>query len=302
MMTVTVDEALRKGALRLAEAGVPDAAWQSELLLRHVVGWDRSSLLARGAESLSGEAMARFDELVAERARRRPLQHLTGRQAFWRHEFLVTPDVLIPRPETELLVEAALELLRGLPSPTIVDVGTGSGCVALSLAAERPDAAVHAVDVSPGALAVAAENARQLGLGERLRLHEGDLLGPVAFLARRLDLVVSNPPYVDPAEIESLPPEVRDHEPRRALLAPDAPYGIYRRLAADAARLLRQGGHVAVEVGKGMAAEVAAAFGAAGFEATEIRRDLQGIERVVIARTPRHTRGKPAPPLARLPQ
>ncbi len=301
-MTSTVDDALRRGALRLAEACVPDPDWQSELLLRHVLGWDRSSLLARGAEGLPPDAEARFSELVTERARRRPLQHLTGRQEFWRHEFLVTPDVLIPRPETELLVEAALDLLRGHPSPTIVDVGTGSGCIALSLAVERPDAVVHAVDVSPSALAVAAENARRLGVGGRLELHEGDLLGPVASLVDRIDLVVSNPPYVDPGEIETLAPEVRDHEPRSALLAPDAPYGIYRRLAGEAARLLRQGGHVAVEVGRGMAAEVAAGFEAAGFEAAEIRRDLQGIDRLVIARTPAPAHGKPAPPLARLPQ
>ena len=299
---LTVEEALRRGAERLALSGVADAAWQSELLLRHVLGWDRASLLARGAERLPAEAEARFTELVAERARRRPLQHLTGRQAFWRHEFLVTPDVLIPRPETELLVEAALDLLRGRPSPTIVDVGTGSGCIALSLAVERPDAVVHAVDVSPAALAVAAENARRLGVGGRLALHEGDLLGPVASLADGIDLVVSNPPYVDPGEIETLAPEVRDHEPRSALLAPDAPYGIYRRLAGEAARLLRQGGHVAVEVGRGMAAEVAAACEAAGFEATEIRRDLQGIDRVVIARTAAPAPGRQAPPLARLPQ
>jgi release factor glutamine methyltransferase len=166
-------------------------------------------------------------------------------------------------------------------------VGTGSGCIALSLAAERPDAIVHAVDVSPAALAVAAENAWRLALATRVRFHEGDLLGPVGHLGRSLDLVVSNPPYVDPAELPALEPEVRDHEPRGALLATDPPpLGIYRRLAAEAAPLLRQDGHVAVEVGRGMAAEVSAAFAAAGFEPREIRRDLQGIQRVVIARTP----------------
>jgi release factor glutamine methyltransferase len=284
---LTVDDALRRGAERLALSGVADAAWQSELLLRHVLGWDRAALLARAAEGLPGEAQSRFDALIDERARRRPLQHLTGRQAFWRHEFLVTPDVLIPRPETEVLVEAALELLRGQASPVVVDVGTGSGCVALSLAAERPDATVHAVDLSPAALAVAAENARRLGVAARIEFHQGDLLDPVAAWAGRIDLVVSNPPYVDPAEIASLAPEVRDHEPRAALLAPEGPYGIYRRLAAAAGGILRQGGHAAVEVGRGMAAEVTEAFHAAGFERTENRRDLQDIERVVIARTAR---------------
>jgi release factor glutamine methyltransferase len=301
-MRLTVDEALRRGAERLALCGVPDAAWQSELLLRHVLGWDRSTLLARGREAVPAEVESRFVALIAERARRRPLQHLTGRQAFWRHEFVVSADVLIPRPETELLVEAALELLQGLTSPTIVDVGTGSGCIALSLAAERPDATVHAVDVSPAALAVAAENARRLGLAQRVQLHQGDLLAPVTSRAGAVDLVVSNPPYVDPTQIDSLPPEVRDHEPRSALLAPDGPYGIYRRLGAGAAALLRQGGHIAVEVGRGMAAEVSAALAAGGLEVVDVRRDLQGIERVVIARTGRRDDGERPPLLARLPQ
>jgi release factor glutamine methyltransferase len=253
------------------------------MLLRHALGWDRAAVLTRGDEPLPPEAANRFEELVAERARRRPLQHLTGTQAFWRHEFLVTPDVLIPRPETEVLVEAALEALRGREQPVVVDVGTGSGCIALSLAAERPDATVHAVDVSAAALLVAAENAARLGLAGRVQFHQGDLLQPVPETG--LDLVASNPPYVDPTELAALPPEVRDHEPRTALLAPDAPYGIYRRLAAQAALRLRGGGVLAVEVGRGMAAEVAAAFTAAGFQAAASRRDLQGIDRVVTART-----------------
>ena len=283
---MTADEARRRGADRLAEAGVPDAAFQAELLLRHALGWDRTALASRGRDPLPPEAEARFFALVAERARRRPLQHLTGTQSFWRHEFVVGPDVLIPRPETELLVEAALELLRGREAPVVVDVGTGSGCIALSLAAERPDATVHAVDASPAALLVAAENASRLDLASRLRLYEGDLLGPLAHLPRSVDLVVSNPPYVDPADLPSLEPEVRDHEPRQALLAPDPPYGIYRRLAGQARVALRNGSWLAVEVGRGMASEVAATFVAAGFEPPETLRDLQGIDRVVIGRTP----------------
>jgi release factor glutamine methyltransferase len=283
---VTADEARRRGGDRLAEAGVPDAAFQAELLLRHALGWDRTALTARGRDPLAPEVEARFFALVAERARRRPLQHLTGTQSFWRHEFVVGPDVLIPRPETELLVEAALELLRGREAPVVVDVGTGSGCIALSLAAERPDATVHAVDASPAALLVAAENASRLDLASRLRLYEGDLLGPLAHLPRRVDLVVSNPPYVDPADLPSLEPEVRDHEPRQALLAPDPPYGIYRRLAVQARVALRDGSWLAVEVGRGMASKVAATLVAAGFEPPETLRDLQGIDRVVIGRTP----------------
>jgi release factor glutamine methyltransferase len=286
MKMATVDEALRRAAERLAEAGIEDAAWQAERLLRHVSGWDRAAVVSRAGEPLPPEAVARLEALVGERVRRRPLQHLTGTQAFWRHEFVVTPDVLIPRPETELLVETALELLRGCPSPRIVDVGTGSGCIALSLAADRPDARVFATDASAAALEVASENARRLGLADRVRFHHGDLLAPLEEAQGSLDLIVSNPPYVDPADLPSLSPEVRDHEPRTALLARDPPYGVYRRLAAQAFPRLRGGGFLAVEVGRGMAAEVANALAAAGFETPAFRRDLQGIDRVVTTRTP----------------
>src|SRR5512140_220648 len=163
-------------------------------LLRHVLGWDRAALVASPEAAVDGESDGRFRALVAGRARRVPLQQLVGTQAFWRHEFKVTRDVLTPRPETELLVEAPLEALRGTAGPLSVDVGTGTGCIALSLAAERPDARVHATDVSPAALAVAQENARRLELASRVSFHEGDLLQPVEG-AGAFDLVVSNPPY-----------------------------------------------------------------------------------------------------------
>src|SRR6185503_1752815 len=150
----TVAEALRLGAERLARAGVADPLWDAERLLWHVLASDRAALVAGSREPIPREAESRYRELVEQRAARRPLQHLVGLQAFWRHEFLVTPDVLIPRPETELVVEAALEGVRSLDRPVIVDVGTGSGCIALSLAAERPQATVHATDISEAALLV----------------------------------------------------------------------------------------------------------------------------------------------------
>jgi release factor glutamine methyltransferase len=283
---VTVAEALPVAERRLRDAGVPNAAFDAETLLRHVLGWDRAAVLTRAGEPLPGADEQRFFALVDQRAGRRPLQHLTGTQAFWRHEFVVTPAVLIPRPETEVLVEAALERLRGVHAPVVVDVGTGSGCVALSLAAERPDAVVQAVDASAAALAVAGENVRRLGLQARVELHQGDLLEPAKPLTGRVDLVVSNPPYVDPGDLAGLSPEVRDHEPRPALLAPDGPYGIYERLGAQSYRVLRPGGHLLAEVGRGMADEVAKRFRAAGFVDTEARPDLAGIPRVVSGRRP----------------
>ncbi len=241
--------------------------------------------MSRTRETIAPETLSQYRDLVRERARRRPLQHLTGIQAFWRHEFLVTSDVLIPRPETELLVEAGLELLRGLSGPVVVDVGTGSGCIALSLAAERPDAVVHAVDLSTAALVVARENARRLGLLDRVVFHEGDLLEPVPSLAGTVSLVVSNPPYVDAGEASSLAPEVRDHEPAGALFPPGDRYSIYRRLAPAAAAALAPAGSLILEVGLGMADEVSRICESAGLAVGRVLPDLQGIPRVVVART-----------------
>jgi release factor glutamine methyltransferase len=281
-----VREALRAAARRLVEAGILNGGWDAELLLRHVTGWERARLLraAHDDEALPDATRLRFEALVGERARRRPLQHLTGSQAFWRHEFRVTRDVLIPRPDTEILVEAALDVLRPLEAPLVVDVGTGSGCIALSLAHERPDARVHAVELSPAALDVARDNARRLGLAERVTFHAGDLLAPVAHLAGTIDAVVSNPPYVNPAERDGLAPEVVEHEPRAALFGEGGPYGTYERLIPLAAAALAPAGFLLLEIGHGMAPRVIELCRAAGFEVLAVRRDLPGIERVVVAR------------------
>jgi len=216
-----------------------------------------------------------------------PLQHLTGRQPFWRHDFLVGADVLIPRPETELVVESCLGLLEGSRSPVVVDVGTGSGCIAISIAAERPDAAVHATELSPPALAVARENAKALGVQDRVTFHLGDLLAPLSELRGRIDVIVSNPPYVDPRCRGSLPPEVRDHEPAAALFPTDGdPLSFYSRLARDAGAHLRPGGHLIVEIGLGMADGVAALVETCGLLQVRTVRDLQQIPRTLVARIP----------------
>jgi release factor glutamine methyltransferase len=273
---------LESASRRLADAGIDSADLDAELLLRFVLGWDRARVVASALEPVPGDAEARFEALVAERAKRRPLQHLTGKQAFWRHEFLVTPAVLIPRPETELLVEEALHRLRGNDHPVVVDVGTGSGCIALSLAAELSDAEVHAIDISPAALAVARDNARGLGLAERVSFHEGDLLAPVAHEEGRFDLVACNPPYFDPSD--ELAPEVRHHDPAVALFPPGDPLSLYRRLAPQASRALKAGGWLVLEVGRGQSDAVSAVLRRAGFTIDRVVPDLQGIPRTVVAR------------------
>jgi release factor glutamine methyltransferase len=283
---MTAAALLREAASTLRGAGVEAADWDAERLLRHVLGWERGTLLARPAAELDAASQARFRGLVARRAARVPLQHLLGSQAFWRHEFLVTPDVLIPRPESELLVEAALERLRGCVAPLIVDVGTGSGCIALSLAAALPRARVHATEVSHPALEVARENARRLGLTQRVVFHEGDLLDPVSSLKGSVDLVVSNPPYVDEGAREALAPEVRDHEPAVALFAAEHGLGTYRRLLPEACAVLRGGGTLVVELGFGQQDAVAQLCAAAGLAVAEVRADLQSIPRALVAAKP----------------
>lgn len=282
---VGVQELLRVAGRRLRDAGILNGDWDAELLLRHVTGWERARLVAAHDEALSEDARRRFEELLRERERRRPLQHLTGTQAFWRHEFRVTPDVLIPRPDTEILVEAALDALRGRRAPLVVDVGTGSGCIALSLAHERPDARVIAVDISPAALAVARDNALRLGLAGRVAFHEGDLLEPLRPRWGELDVVASNPPYIDPAAPD-LEPEVFEHEPHAALFGREHAYSAYEDLVPQAVGALRPGGRLLLEVGHGMAARVVALCLAAGCELVDVRRDLRGIERVVHAARP----------------
>jgi release factor glutamine methyltransferase len=280
---LTVTEALAHATSRLSAAGVATPDRDAEALLRHILGWDRARILGDGSAVLPTGALETFTSLVNQRARRRPLQHITGSQAFWHHDFQVTRDVLIPRPETEILVEAALGLLTRCFRPVVVDVGTGSGCIALCLAADQQDALVHATDLSPAALLVARDNARRLRLEDRVHFHEGDLLAPVANLFGRVDLVASNPPYVDLQERNGLAPEVRDHEPAMALFPPGDRYSVYRRLAPEAARALRPGGHLVVEIGAGMHSQVMAILRAEGFDVKAVLSDLQGIARTVVA-------------------
>jgi len=277
---------LDQGATRLQAAGIATARLDAELLLRHVLGWERADVIARGSEEVPDAALALFEGAIAQRALRRPLQHLTGHQAFWKHDFIVTPDVLIPRPETELLVETALEVIRDVRTPVVVDVGTGSGCIALSLAAERPDARVHATDLSPAALLVAQGNASRLRLESKVTFHEGDLLDALGTEAGAVDLVVSNPPYVSAEEWATLEPEVRDHDPRLALVPPEGVAGRYGRLFASAARRLRAGGGCVVEIGQEQEDMVAREARAAGLEVVEVRPDLRGIPRALVARRP----------------
>ena len=239
----------------------------------------------------TGEGMDERKECLtiygALRAAGEPFQYIAGRQEFYRLEFEVNGDVLIPRPETELLVGEALELLKGTDAPLLCDVGTGSGCIAVTLLHERKDAGAVALDVSSAALAVAARNAARHGVDERLRLLVSDCFDALRsdeHEGLRFDLVASNPPYVAESDLEGLQKEVRDHEPRVALTPGGDGLSVIRRLVAEAQQFLKPGGHLLMEIGFDQHEQVAALIDPAVWTLLDIHRDLQGIPRTVALR------------------
>lgn len=282
-------EVLASGAARLTEAGAPSPELAAELLLMHVLHSDRGYLHSHPDRELSSEQRRCYFDLIAERLTGKPTQYIIGHQEFWGLDFEVTPDVLIPRPETEHLVESVLEIVKRRDAarnarPRIVDVGTGSGCIALALASELPGAEVDAIDISPAALRVAQRNAARLGLAHRVRFREDDLL--TGFLAETecaFDFTVSNPPYVGANELDQVQREVKDFEPRLAWGGLERGDEIYRRLFPQARRALKPGGYVIVEIGYRQRDEVVGLL-AAEWTDIEVRPDLAGIPRVVVAR------------------
>jgi release factor glutamine methyltransferase len=262
------------------------AAADVDVLARHVLGWDRARLLARRRDPVPDGFADPFARLVGRREQREPVAYLVGAREFYGLTFEVGPAVLVPRPETELAVEAALAALAGqAASPRIADVGTGSGCIAVALATVRRDATVLAVDRSLAALALARRNARRHDVADRVALIAGDVLDAVAATAR-LDLVVSNPPYV-PDDSPEVAADVRAHEPPAALYAGADGLDVVRRLIHDTAARLRPGGRLVMEIGAGQAGAVARLAAAAGtWEPAVFRRDLQGIDRVAVLARP----------------
>jgi release factor glutamine methyltransferase len=272
---MTIRTALQRASGLLENAGVSAPRLTAEVLLATALGRDRSYLYAHPEEELAAAVFACFETWTAERIEGRPTQYITGRQEFYGREFLVTPDVLIPRPETEHLVETALRLAPEARS--ILDVGCGSGAIAITLSLEmqRP---VWACDVSPPALRLARDNARRLGAPVGFAL--GDLAS--AFASQSLDLLISNPPYVAESDRASLPREVRDYEPRLALFAGPEGLDIYRRLVVDAERVLKPGGRLTVELGCGQAEAVRRMLTPCWGD-IEVVSDLAGIPRVLAA-------------------
>jgi release factor glutamine methyltransferase len=299
---------LKRGIAQLRAANVPSFTLAAELLLLHVLGRDRAWLYAHPEETIGEEQVQRFFVVVARRAEGVPTQHLTGKQEFWGLEFEVNRDVLIPRPETEHVVEVALDRLAlrevraGRPNRNdgeglvIVDVGTGSGCIAVALAKELPRAQIVATDLSAAALAVARRNADQLGVAGRIRFEERNLLGfgneeKLAHHAAPLqsegaaefDLIASNPPYVSRREADTLAREVREHEPELALYGGEEGYELYGELIRQATERLKPGGLLVLELGYNSLPAVQPLLDVENWTNVGVTNDLAGIPRVIAA-------------------
>ncbi len=296
--SLNVRTALKQGIHLLREAQVPSDTLAAELLLLHVTLRDRAWLYAHPEEILDPQTIESYFSLLRRRAAGEPTQHLTGKQEFWGLEFEVTPDVLIPRPETEHLIEVALDRLavRELRSGrdpkltgeglTIADIGTGSGCIAVALAKELPAAEIYATDISPAALKVAQRNATRLGHSNRITFLESNLL--VAFASSpnqslAFDLIISNPPYIGRKESTTLPIEVRDHEPAHALYGGEEGYELYGLLVPEAARHLKPTGLLVLELGHDSLPAVRPLFESPEWKNLLVTNDLAAIPRVLSA-------------------
>ena len=275
----TVREELRDAAGELHRAGVDDPMRDARVLMAAVLGIGTDRLTLHEGDTLDAAQVRTFREFVARRRVRQPVAQIIGHRMFWGRGFLVTPDTLDPRPETETLVAEALRL----PFTRMLDLGTGTGCILLSCLADMPGATGLGTDISPAALAVAGLNAKGLGLADRAAFVQSDWFADVP---GQFDLIVSNPPYIAPAEMAALAPEVRDWEPEGALTPGGDGLAAYRAIAGGAAARLMPGGRILLEIGPTQAAAVSALLVRAGLAGVRVLQDLDGRDRVVAATKP----------------
>ncbi|MGG4493280.1 peptide chain release factor N(5)-glutamine methyltransferase [Brevibacillus reuszeri] len=281
----TIREAQMRASSFLREHGAKDPVFEAELLIRHCLDWDRTRFLISLQEPITHDVMERLDTLCKRRAQSEPLQYMFGSQEFYGRLFHVRPGVLIPRPETEILVEQILGLADKLWSHdeklSVADIGTGSGAICITIASERPDWDVTTVDLSPDATEIARENAKRLGA--TVRFLQGDLVEPLLAAGERVDILVSNPPYIPSRDVDDLDEEVRVHEPRMALDGGEDGLVFYRRLCEALPQVTNPKAIVAFEVGIHQASDVADLMTGSGvIGEVQIINDLAGIERVVI--------------------
>jgi release factor glutamine methyltransferase len=263
--------------------GIDSPHKEARTIMAHVLACKPIDVVARSEDEPTDAERSRFKSLIQKRAEGCPTAYLTGQRDFYLLSFEVSPAVLIPRPDTEMLILAAADALKPLNQPRILDLGTGSGCIAVSLAHQWKTAHITAVDVSPEALAIARRNATTHGVAERVTFLQGDLFAPLVAEAK-YEMIISNPPYIAPTEIETLAPEVRDHEPRLALDGGPDGLDFYRRIAHNSEQHLAPDGTVLVEIGYNQGNTVPELFRAAGFTQVKLQKDLSQRPRVVLAR------------------
>lgn len=284
----TVGQLLREGTGFLSRAGIETARLDAEMLLGTALGRTREGLYLGNEMTPDPSALELYTSLLRRRCQREPVAYITGEREFWSREFHVTAEVLVPRPETEMLVEVTLRLLKGMNRNSrigVLELGTGSGAIAVSLAKELSDTEVWATDISPGALDVARRNARRHEVEKRVHFLQGDAFSPVRDPRRLFDLIVSNPPYVRRGELQELPADVREWEPRLALDGGIDGLDFYRSITREAPRYLVEGGFLVLEIGADMADEVQRLIaGVSGYGATSVSQDYGGKDRVVVTR------------------
>jgi release factor glutamine methyltransferase len=279
--TVSSSRALiEEGSRILAEAGIDTARLDAEVLLAHASGSSRASMVTETTQ-LNGDAVEAFRAMIQRRASREPIAYIVGRKEFFSLDFEVTRAVLIPRPETETLVESALKFTATRPNVRVLDIGTGSGAVAIAVAVNAPSAQIVATDISKAALEVAHRNAVRTRCDDRIEFIEADVFPDEE---SRFDLILSNPPYVSDGDLQTLAPEIQQYEPRVALTDNADGLAFYRRIATESLEHLQPGGSVMVEIGAGQRPRVEALFRRAGFSNIDAVGDLAGIDRVVVAK------------------
>lgn len=276
-----VRQLLNEASAALEAAGIAEAQLEARSLLGFAIGADRTYLLTNPHTDVSADKESRFRDFLARRCAREPFQHITGVQEFYGLDFRVTPDVLIPRPETEVLVEAAVGFLKGKETPTFAEVGVGSGCISVSILHSVPSASAIGLEISEAAMEIASENAMRHGVLSRLELRLSDVFS--ALTVEKFDLIASNPPYIPLKEFAGLQPEVRNFDPRQALTDEGDGLSVIRKIIEHSPHFLKKGGALLIEIGFGQGDEVKAMFKPDVWSSVVLLEDLQSIPRTVVA-------------------
>jgi release factor glutamine methyltransferase len=279
---VSLRELYLFGKDRMRQYGIENPELEVSLLLSKTLSINIPDIYAHPEKEVESEMLREFNELLERRIKREPIAYILGEKEFYSRSFIVTPDVLIPRPETEILVEEALGIVRSIPSPLVVDIGTGSGCIAVTIGCECENTRIFATDISIEALIVARENAKRYRVDERISFIRADFLS--CFKEESFDVVLSNPPYIAESNFPDLQPDVRDFEPKSALLGGEDGLDCTRKIIFQTKEVLKNGGWCIIEIGIGQSEKVAETFEDAGFQDISIVKDLAGIERVVKGR------------------